>query len=50
VVRVEGELPPPEEDEMDLLEIIAAGDARARLACQLDLCADILITVPREEP
>lgn len=38
-----GELPPPDDDEMELLEIIAADRPRARLACQIDLRADIRI-------
>jgi ferredoxin len=46
VVRVEGELPPPADEELDLLDVVAPGDKCARLACQLDLTKDILITVP----
>jgi ferredoxin len=46
VVRVDGEIPPPNDEEMDTLDHVAPGDKCARLACQLDLTRDILITVP----
>jgi len=46
LVRVSGELGPPSDDERDLLDLIAPGDPRARLACQLDLIADIEVSVP----
>jgi ferredoxin len=38
-----GELPRPSADEMELLELIAPDNPRARLACQIELCADIRI-------
>jgi ferredoxin len=38
-----GVLSQPEDDEKELLEIVAPQDARARLACQIALCADITI-------
>ena len=38
-----GELPPPCDDERELLEIIAPDNAKARLACQIELCAEITI-------
>lgn len=38
-----GALPPAEGDEVELLEIIAPDRPRARLACQIDLRADICI-------
>jgi ferredoxin len=43
LVRVEGALPPPGDDERELLEVLAPGDPRARLACQLDLVGDITV-------
>lgn len=46
LVRVSGALTPPSEDELDLLDVIAPNDPRARLACQIDLTADIEISVP----
>ena len=38
-----GELTRPAADELELLEIIAPGNLRARLACQVALRADIRI-------
>lgn len=38
-----GTLPVPEADEKEMLEIIAPDIGRARLACQIELCADITI-------
>jgi ferredoxin len=45
VVRVDGELPPPSDEELDTLDHVAPGDKRARLACQLDLTGDIVVAV-----
>jgi hypothetical protein len=38
-----GELNSPSADEKELLELIAPDNPRARLACQIELCADIRI-------
>ena len=38
-----GALAAPNDDEMELLEIIAPENVRARLACQIELFADIKI-------
>jgi len=38
-----GELPRPSGDEKELLEMIAPDNPRARLACQIELCADLRI-------
>ena len=38
-----GELACPSDDEKELLELIAPGNPRARLACQIELRADIRI-------
>ncbi len=38
-----GELPCPSADEKELLELIAPGNPHARLACQIELCADLRI-------
>lgn len=46
LVRVDGPIPPPGDEEQDLLDVVAPGDRRARLACQLDLAADINVQVP----
>ena len=43
LVRVEGDLAPPDDEELELLEVMAPGDPKARLACQIDLQADIRI-------
>jgi ferredoxin len=39
----DGVLAPPAADEREVLEIVARGDASARLACQLDLTCDVRI-------
>ncbi len=39
--EVEGAIPPPDRDEAEVLEIFAPENPRARLACQLQLTADI---------
>ena len=39
----EGELSPPSSDEVELLSLIAPGNSRARLACQLKLSSSIKI-------
>ena len=36
-------LPPPTEDELEMLAIVAGGNPHARLACQIDLQADIKV-------
>ena len=38
-----GEMVEPAADELELLEIIAPENRRARLACQIELCADLRI-------
>jgi ferredoxin len=38
-----GELSEPSDDEKELLDIVAPDNAKARLACQIALCADITI-------
>jgi hypothetical protein len=40
----DGILTDPTPEEQELLDIVAPGNPRARLACQLALCADITIT------
>lgn len=44
LVVVEGEIPPPNQDEKEVLENLAPSNIRLRLACQLDLTSDIKIT------
>lgn len=44
LVVVEGDIPPPNEDEKEVLETLAPSNIRARLACQLKLASDIKIT------
>lgn len=36
-------IPAPDEDEREVLSIVAPDEARARLACQIDLVADICV-------
>lgn len=43
LVDVEGDIPPPNEEEQEILENLAPGNKQARLACQLDLTSDIAI-------
>ena len=43
LVRVEGPLAPPDDEEQELLEVLAPGDASARLACQLKLTCDLRV-------
>ena len=44
VVIIEGDIPPPSEEEKELLEILAPENPKARLACQIKLTNDIQIT------
>lgn len=44
LVEVSGSLPPPSEDEREVLEIVAPDNPKARLACQIDLTGPISIT------
>ncbi len=41
VVSGAGTLPPPAPDESELLSLLAPGNPKARLACQLPVCADL---------
>jgi ferredoxin len=43
LVRIEGDLPPPGDDEKELLDLLAPGDPRARLACQVELTSDVCV-------
>ncbi|MCG8671697.1 MAG: (2Fe-2S)-binding protein [Pseudomonadales bacterium] len=43
VIEVEGELPPADDDEKELLEIYAPGNPNARLACQIELTSSIRV-------
>jgi ferredoxin len=46
IARVEarsGELPPPTEDEKDVLDLLCPNEPKARLACQIRLSADLTI-------
>ena len=43
LVKVEGELPPAGEDELEMLEVLAPDDKQARLACRLALVGDICV-------
>ncbi|MDY6899916.1 MAG: 2Fe-2S iron-sulfur cluster-binding protein [Cyanobacteriota bacterium] len=44
LVIIEGDIPPPSEEEKELLEILAPENPKARLACQIQLTNDIKIT------
>jgi ferredoxin len=43
LVKVKGDIPPPQAEEQEVLDILASADPQARLACQIDLTADITI-------
>jgi len=43
LVRATGEMGPPDEDEQELLAVLAPDGPTARLACQIDLTGDIAI-------
>ncbi|MGD1949223.1 MAG: 2Fe-2S iron-sulfur cluster-binding protein [Leptolyngbyaceae cyanobacterium] len=43
LVTVVGEVPPPDVDEQELLEVLAPDCPNARLACQLDVTHDLEI-------
>ena len=43
VVPRSGTLPPPSEDEKDVLSLLCPNEPRARLACQIKLSADLTI-------
>lgn len=43
LVVIDGDIPPPSEEEKELLEALAPENYRARLACQLHLTSDIEI-------
>lgn len=45
IVRLDGAVPEPDEDEQEVLEIYAPDEPAARLCCQVDLQADIAVTV-----
>ena len=47
LVVVEGDIPPPLEDEKELLEVFAPENPQARLACQIQLTNDIQITASK---
>jgi ferredoxin len=38
-----GNLPEPSDDEKELLDIVAPENMKARLACQIEICADIRV-------
>lgn len=43
LVRVTGDVAPPDDEEKELLEVLAPDDENARLACQIVLTADITV-------
>jgi ferredoxin len=45
LVIIEGDILPASEEEQELLEVLAPENPKARLACQIQLTNDILITV-----
>ena len=49
LVEIEGEIPAPNEEEKEILEVLAPGNQQARLACQVKLTAEIKIKACQEE-
>jgi ferredoxin len=45
VVRLKGDILPPNDEEKEVLVIIADGHLEARLACKIDLISDIEIDI-----
>lgn len=43
LVLVKGEVPPPSEEEREVLEMLVGDNPNARLACQLDIVSDLEI-------
>ena len=43
LVEVQGEIAPPDPEELEMLDLIAPNRPQARLACQIDLTADVQI-------
>ncbi|MBD2524805.1 2Fe-2S iron-sulfur cluster-binding protein [Nostoc sp. FACHB-133] len=43
LVEVIGDIPPPQHDEQEMLETLAANYPNARLACQLDVTGNVEI-------
>lgn len=43
LVEVDGDIPPPNDAERELLNIVAPNTPTARLACQIDLTCDVAI-------
>ncbi|MDZ8032910.1 2Fe-2S iron-sulfur cluster-binding protein [Nostoc sp. DedSLP04] len=43
LVEVLGDIPPPQPDEQEMLETLAPNNPHARLACQLDITANVEI-------
>lgn len=43
LVEADGNIPPPNDDERELLSVIAPNNPKARLACQIDLTCDVAI-------
>ncbi|NET02733.1 MAG: 2Fe-2S iron-sulfur cluster binding domain-containing protein [Sphaerospermopsis sp. SIO1G2] len=45
LVEVVGDVLPPEVDELEMLEILAPNNQKARLACQIEIMSDVEITL-----
>ena len=43
LVEVKGDVLPPSEDELEILELYTDGQANIRLACQLELQGDVVL-------
>ena len=45
LVEVVGDVLPPKVDELEMLEILAPNNQKARLACQIEIMSDVEITL-----
>ena len=43
LVTIIGDVPPPDPDEQELVDVLAPNNPKARLACQLDITHDLKI-------
>lgn len=50
LVRVTGDVAPPDDEEQEMLEVFAEDDPQARLACQLKCRGDVSLVPHPEAP
>jgi ferredoxin len=50
LIEVDGDIPPPDADEQELLDLLAPDYPKARLACQINVTHDIAIAPIHPSP